>query len=196
MAQFLHAFALLLGDSVAEAEAELLKAEVLARRTGDSGLLSRCLTYLTLSARRLGRVQEAKARADKSLEVAKSCNLREYIAAAQANQAWVLLKEGQVYAARSLAHEALDVWKNLALVFPFQALALVPLLQIELDRDDLDAAVRHAAALLSPKQQVLLGAASDALSRATRAFDVSDHAGVRRLLSRALAHLDTTQTNH
>ncbi len=196
MAQFLHAFALLLGDSVAAAEPELQKAEILARRAGDSGLLSRCLTYLTVSARRLGRVQEAKARADSSLAVARTGNLREYIAAAQANQAWVLLREGQVYAARSLAQEALDVWASLALVFPFQALALVPLLQIDLDRDELDAAVRHAEALLSPKQQVLHGAATDALSRAMRAFAVRDRAAARRELSRALGHLDTTQSNY
>jgi len=195
MAQFLHAFALLLGDSVAAADSELLNAEILARRAGDSGLLSRCLTYLTLSARRLGRVSETKLRAEASLVVATAGNLREYIAAAQANRAWVLLKNGQVYEARSLAQEALDVWAELALVFPFQAMALVPLIQVELDRDQLDAAVGHAQALLSPKQQVLRGAASDALTRAIRAFSARDHAATRRELSRALAHLDTIQSN-
>jgi tetratricopeptide (TPR) repeat protein len=190
MAQFLYAFALLLGESVVAAEVELQSAEALARRAGDAGLLARCLTYLTVSARMRGRIDETRARAESTMTVASAGALREYIAASLANQAWVSLQEGAEDRAFALANEALAAWASLALVFPFQALALIPLLQITLDRGDLEGAMRHAEALLSPKQQILRGAATDALTRALDAWNSQDPSATHGELRNALRHLD------
>jgi hypothetical protein len=189
MAQFLYAFTLLLSDAQ-NADSELLIAEGLARRTGDAGLLTRCLTYLTMSARSLGQIDETEARAARCLGVARSAGLREYIAASLANQAWVRLRQGALDEASALAREALDLWASLTLVFPFQSLALSPLLEISLARGDMEQAVDCAKALLSPKQRILRGAATDDLTRAVRARDASEASTTRRALVQAMRYLE------
>jgi hypothetical protein len=189
MAQFLHAFTLLLSEAT-NADGELQIAEQLARRTGDAGLLTRCLTYLTMSARSLRDIDETEARAERCLAVARSAGLREYIAAALANQAWVRLRRGCFDEASSLAREALELWASLTLVFPFQSLALIPLLETSLATGHLQQAVACAEALLSQKQRVLRGAATDALSRALRANLAADLSTAQRELLHAVRYLE------
>jgi len=189
MAQFLHAFTLLLSEAT-NADGELQIAEQLARRTGDAGLLTRCLTYLTMSARSLRDIDETEARAERCLAVARSAGLREYIAAALANQAWVRLRRGCFDEASALAREALELWASLTLVFPFQSLALIPLLETSLATGHLQQAVACAEALLSQKQRVLRGAATDALSRALRANLAADLSTAQRELLHAVRYLE------
>jgi serine/threonine protein kinase len=191
MSQFLYAFTLMLEEPTERAAAELRRAEQLARSAGDAGLLTRCLTYLTVCSRLLRRVEHTKAYAASSHKVATAAGLREYIAAALANRGWVLLQDEDRDAADSVVREALDTWAALTLVFPFQWLALVPALEIAVARDDLQAAAKHCEALLSAKQQLLPGAATDALGRAVDTWRKQDADGTRAALAQALRQLDS-----
>jgi tetratricopeptide (TPR) repeat protein len=189
MAQFLYGFSLLLTQPTPEAHAELQRAERLARGVGDTGLQIRCLTYLTASSRLLGDLEKTKDYADSSRKLASSAGLREYVAAALANLAWLHLKSGRRDEAYALAREAMEMWGSLTLVFPFQWLALVPLLEMAVAREEFQEAAQYAAALLSPKQQVLWGSSTDALLRAQAAAAIDDAEGVRAAVTQALRYL-------
>jgi serine/threonine protein kinase len=189
MARFNHGFALLLHNSLELAEVELQSAFALARHAGDAPQQARCLTYLTLAARMRGQIEATRAYAVRSAEAAAAAGMRDYVAAARSNLAWLALRDGDVDSAALLAREAVDIWKNLALAFPLQWMALLPLLNVEMRRGNLAEAVVCAESLLAPTQQDLPGTAADALGRAVRAWREGGD-DVESALSLALRHLE------
>jgi hypothetical protein len=126
MVQFLYGFVLLFHDSVDTADTELRTALAMAERAGEIGQQARCLTYLTLAARRRGSIEETHVHAEHGLAVATQSGMREYLAAAWANQAWVALRRGAIDPAKTDAHKAWDVWRGLTAVFPFHWMAFCP----------------------------------------------------------------------
>jgi serine/threonine protein kinase/tetratricopeptide (TPR) repeat protein len=161
--RFALGFALLLHGSLAAATAELEAVLALSQRAGDRPLQARCLTYLTLAARMRGDVERVRDHAQRCADVADSIGALEYIAAARANKAWVALRQSDHSNVKAHAGHALSLWKSR--VFPFQWMALLPLLEAEL-AFDLAGAVTCAQALLAPDQQILPGAAADAFAQA------------------------------
>lgn len=197
-AHFELGFALLFQRS-RHAERELAAAIELAQRAGDSALLARCQAYFAVAARIFGRVDDVKARAETARELALTAGMRDYIALARANQAWVALREDDLDRCAELAHEALEIWGSLSLVFPFQWLARLPLLGVELDRtrggtpESLARALECAAAMLDRSQQDLPGAVVDALHRAIRLNEHGDREKATRALSSVLESLRGTE---
>ena len=173
---------LLLWHDELDAAAERLEAALrLAERSGDIALQARCLTYLTLIARRLGREDEAGCRATQLLEVATAANMPEYIAAARANQAWLAWRHGHLDGVQTHGQAALALWAGLSFDYGFKWLALWPLMAAALHRDQLGEAVDAARRLLHPSQQRLpddltaeLQAAGEALA-AGQTPQVRDH---------------------
>lgn len=193
MAQFLYGFALLLARQPYDAHEELRHAERLARRAGDNSLLARCLTYLAVDARMRASLSETAQYTSEALYVSKANGFREYVAAALANQAWVQLRRGEREQAVSLARSALETWASLTLVFPFQWLALLPLLEIAVLERDVSKAMQVANSLLLPTQQRVPEHAMEALLAAMQPADVEKPELHRLLtLSRALRHMDST----
>ena len=78
----------------------------------------------------------------------------EQVAAAQANQAWVAWREGDL-AERNSGPGALQAWQHSQWTYAFQWMARLPLLAVALDRDQVPEAVEHARALLDLQQQKL-----------------------------------------
>ncbi|MGD0678381.1 MAG: protein kinase [Polyangiaceae bacterium] len=190
MAQHILGFALLFASRLDAAHSELSRAEALARRCGDAGHLARVLTYLTAVARLRGRVVETEAHASEGERVARSANIREYVAAAIANKAWLAQRRGSPEDGEALAREALAIWADLELVFPFQSLALIPLLRAALARRDLHEAVSFARAIMAPSQQLPCREVADALKRAETLCQQNQTTEAEIALRAALKDLD------
>ncbi|WP_437826586.1 ATP-binding protein [Sorangium sp. So ce1153] len=185
-ARFALGFTLLFHGDLSEAEAELGAALRDAERLGDVTLQSRCLAYLMMTHRRRRAIARTRALAEQTLTVAIEGKMMDYVGAARANLGWVALCEGDPTGAASRLQTALETWRSLALVYPFQWMALVPLMGIELDAGQIDEAVEHARALIEPKQQRLPDSLAVPLGEATLAARDARAADARAHLERAI----------
>ena len=171
VALFDYGLVLFFKGALAEAEDALTRALQGARKNGDAVAEARSLNYLTICARMNGQVELTEELAASSGAVASSVGMREYVAAALANQAWVELSRGEHDKAGTAARAALSIWGKLSLSFPLSWLALLPLVRALLAEQKLDLAIEHARALLGPGQYLLPGAASDTLRLAFAEFE-------------------------
>jgi hypothetical protein len=115
----------------------------------------------------------------------------EYVAAADANRAWIALLDNDLDTSIELAARALDSWRQLStLVFPFQWLATLPLLIASLRRDDLATAMTCAESLIAPTQQALPSSATDSLQAACAHWASGERTSSRSALDRALGYLE------
>jgi hypothetical protein len=161
-----------------------------AERAGYVPTLARSFTYLALAARMRARADDTFRYSAKAAKMANLCGAVEYAGAALANQAWLNLRAANPEVAKQNALRAIELWTSMKAKFPFHWMALVPLLEVELIQGDVAAAVGRAEALLSPTQQFLPGAASDALGEAIQTFKQGNLAMARAGLERALRNLD------
>lgn len=166
MAQVTYGLVLLLHDSLDEAHEEIGAALAYSKRAGDSAQQARCLTYLTLAARRRHMLRETEEYVAESTAVATEAGMREYIAAAHANRAWVLLQKGDLEGSQAAARKALADWNELPAAFPFRWMALLPLFEATLAANDLGEALTCAEAVLAKGQHRLPVLAMEALRRA------------------------------
>lgn len=124
-------------------------------RVSDAVLHSRCLTYLTVLHRRRNQVDETQSYAERSLDLARSIHMQEYVAAATANLGWVRWRENSIEESKELCTEAIRIWQSLPLVSPFQELALWPLIGISLRENQIEPACRYVELILHPSQRRL-----------------------------------------
>jgi DNA-binding SARP family transcriptional activator len=143
------------GDHVQSID-ELERALDLSRRLGDVGLQVLVLTYLAIAWRRLGRIDSTERHARDGLALAIGADMPTYVAAGNANLAWVAHRAGDVETSLRLGRAALEVWDS-ELVYPFQWLALWPLLDLTVARGDTNDALVLARQLLHESQQRLPG---------------------------------------
>jgi serine/threonine protein kinase/tetratricopeptide (TPR) repeat protein len=190
--QFAVGFVLLFHQQLERAVVDLDVALTMAEEGGDLGRQARCLSYLSLAARMRGSLEETRALTARSAKIAAAAGMRDYAAAARANQAWLLLREGNADAAITVAREVRETWRQMALVFPFHWLAALPLLEATLQRGDLAEAISCSEEILEPSQQLLPGSASDALANAIRCWTRGDRAGAAAALTLALRYLEPT----
>jgi serine/threonine protein kinase len=169
---------------------QLGTAMLMAERGGDLDRQARCLAYLALAARMRGSIEETRTYLDRSVEVAVAAGMRDYVATARANQAWLSLRNRDLAGAIQYAREALEIWRNLTFAFPLQWIALLPRLEAALGLKDVEQAASCAEALLDPSQQLLTGSASDALRRACRSWRGGDRAATVSALEVALKYLE------
>lgn len=193
VAQLGLGFALLFHNSLPEAVRELRTAEALVRRSGDSALHARVLAYLALAARMLRQLDETRAATEQLLEVAAVAGTRDYLGAAYAHQAWLSLQALDLKAAAAHAELALQTWRSLTTyVYPFQWIAVLPLMEVALSSDDLARAVSFVDLLLEPSQHFLAGTATDAFALARKCWQTGDGVAARRALQIALDCLRET----
>ena len=190
--QFGMGFVLMFHQHIELAAAELRAALTMAERGGDLSRQARCLAYLSMAARMLRSPDETRRYADRGAEVAVTAGMRDYVAAAQANRAWLSLREKDLDGAVRWAHEALKAWRSLSFVFPLQWLALIPLLEATLQRGEIEEAVACAESILDTSQMLLSGAASDALGRGIRCWHRGERDAAVSALNLALTYLDET----
>ena len=173
-AQFLVGFHTLWSGDPQSAMEPLETALHLAERTGDVSLQARCLTYLTVACRQRTQLDETRQYAARSLQVATSVKMPEYVGTAKANQAWAAWRAGDLNLTQELGRAALESWHQLP---PSHAsaqlrwLALLPLIAVALDERQLSMAVDYARALLDPTQQRLHDGLTAMLEQALRDWD-------------------------
>lgn len=145
----------LCAGALEDAEEHLLTCRRLAERIGDRTWECRARNYLVHIARL--RRDAAAVRVDlEGLEtLALEAGLNEYVASCSAQAAWLAWLEGDDPAAESAARRSLALSRAVGPSWPFEWLALFPLLAIALARGDDVAAVDLARQLLAPSQQLL-----------------------------------------
>jgi len=181
-------FALLFGGDVMEAERVLRSSVVEAERIGDRALHARSTTYLMLAVRKRGDVAQTLMMAKQSADVAESAQMKDYIGAAQANQGWSLVLECKYQQAESLLEQALAHWRSPPAVYPFEWMALFPLLRLHAEQGALESCSMDIHGLLQPTQERLPEPLSEALEQAAASEPRQRSDAVGRALAVASAH--------
>jgi hypothetical protein len=165
----------------------------MAEQVGDVSLQARCLAYLTVTYRRLGRPTETGICARRGLAVAEAAFMLDYIGANRASLAWVAWQRGvtstslsaSLAEAEQLAQAAMEVWRRFAMPYPFYWQALWPLIGAALAQNRPADAIFHAKKLCDPSQQILPSDIEEPLHAALAAWDAGQSDEARNLLLRA-----------
>jgi hypothetical protein len=105
---------------------------------------------------------------------------------AQANLAWAAWRDGDASGAQERARTALEIWKRLGAISPWQWTALWPLISLALSRDNISRAIDHASAMLNPEQQRLPRSLTAHLECAIQGYEEGDTAATRSYLKQAV----------
>ncbi|WP_309887445.1 protein kinase domain-containing protein [Archangium sp.] len=169
-----------------EAAARMLATVERARRTGDVTLEARGLTYLTQIHRRRQALEATRDCAERSLRAAEAGNMTSYVGAARANLGWVALSEGRPDDAERHCQAALQLWGATSLIYPFEWMALFPLVALELRSPRPLEAMRRVERLLHSTQQRLPHPLSAALQEAQGAWGSAHEKATRERVEHAL----------
>jgi tetratricopeptide (TPR) repeat protein len=189
------AFTYLWHGDLENAEQRMLASLELAEQTGDVSLQARCITYLTIVSRKKCCVDEVERYAARSLDIATSAHMPEYVATATANQAWVAWHRGDMTQAETRGRTALEQWTQLPpghATACFQWTALWPLIGVALRQGETSRAVAFARLLLQPTQQRLPSNLTTSLETAIRALEGGDLDRANVSLARAMAWAEHT----
>jgi len=159
------AFALTLAGHDADAEEHFRVGITGVERVGDLALQARFHAYYAILHRRLGRVSETRATAERTLEIAEKQGFNDYIGVAHAHLSWVAWQDRNDVEAPAAA--ALAAWNRLpaGYTYPLQRLARVPLAAHLTAEGRTDDALAQWELLLDPAQCLL----PDRLNEAIRA---------------------------
>ncbi|HXW80787.1 MAG TPA: hypothetical protein VEJ84_14890, partial [Acidimicrobiales bacterium] len=124
-------FLLFHGD-LDEAEERLSVALAMAERLGDAGATVRCRCYYSVTALRRHDLEGVRARAPLALKAAEAASYPEYAASAKAVLAWLAWRDGRPDDVLALGSEALQLWANSVVAYPFYWLCLWPLIGVHL----------------------------------------------------------------
>jgi len=178
---FLHLWRLELD----EAEEHLQAIRELSEASGVATSLTLSLTYLTVLCRFRGQIDGVSRYAQRAQEAAEASHMPDYVAAAKGNQAWLAWRRRDLRAAEQRGQEALPIWRQSPLVYPFQWQALWPLIAVALARGQEDEAWAYVQALLEPTQQRLPDALNTPLEAAVQAKAQGQAGDARAHLDRA-----------
>jgi tetratricopeptide (TPR) repeat protein len=185
--RFMIGFSLLLQGRLDEATHHLGEARAQAQDIGDIASEVRCLAYLAIAGRRAHDVDEARRWSDEVLSAGRTTGMSDYAAIGQAGLGWVAWKGGDIVEARTASRSALDSWAQSPAPFPFQWIARLTLLAIDLDQAEVDDLVALVQPLLEPGQARLPDSLESALQEAVTAHRRGDLEGTRRALGRLRA---------
>ncbi|NRD51754.1 serine/threonine-protein kinase PknK [Corallococcus sp. AB030] len=169
-AECVLACVLLWHGALEEAATRLALTVEQARRTGDVAMEAYGLAYLPQIYRRQGAIEATREAATRSLRAAEAGNMTSYVGAARANLGWVALREGRTGEARTECEAALQCWATTSRVYPFEWLALLPLMQLDILEGCLEEASRRVARLVEPTQQHLSEPLTAAIREAQKAW--------------------------
>lgn len=185
-ATFRVGFVLLWQGDLPDAETHLKAALEAANENGDVQVRVLCLTYLAVVCRMHRQDDAAQAYAAGALEAASAAKMAGYVGIARANLGWVAYRRKNVSVAETEFRSALELWKSVPTPYPFQWLALVPLVAILLIRRELNDAIDCALRLLEPSQAKLPDMLSSRLEAAIMAADQGHRSAALTALRRAI----------
>jgi hypothetical protein len=181
--RFMVGFALLLQGRLEDATRHLANARDDARDVGDVASEVRCLAYLAIAARRALDVTETRKWSDEVLSTGTSAGMNDYAAIGQAGSAWVAWKGGDAPVAQTACQAALDAWARSPAPFPFQWIARLTLLALNLDEAPVNDVAAAVKPLLDPGQARLPDAIDSALQVVVAAHDGGDVKATRGALA-------------
>lgn len=183
MALFDLAFVLLLGNqSGFEEAAELLsRANVLAEGAKEAVMQARVSTYRAIAFRRMRRVEDCEREALRARDEAQACGLRGYVGAAHGCLAWVaLMRDEPEQVTLHVARARQNWWRSERTEetrqseYPFQWLANLPLLAVQLSDGESAAIGATLGELLHTRQARLSGPLHRRLLRLHGSESLSD----------------------
>lgn len=113
------------------------------------------LTYLTVVFRFMGQLDAVSDFSHRAGEMAQDAHMPDYVATALANQAWIAWRNGNLPETKKLGEQALVIWQQSPLVYPFQWMALFPLIAAAHGQEREDEVGLYIHALLEHTQQIL-----------------------------------------
>jgi tetratricopeptide (TPR) repeat protein len=183
---FVVGFILLCHGDLDEATIMLRDSLREAERRGDAVVRSRSLTYLMVAGRQRGDVDGVRKAVGSVIERAREAWLPEYEAAALANRAWVAWRSGDEEKAATDALAALEMWGKLPIRYPFDWMALWPLLAMALASQRIQQAAEYARGMLPPPQQPLQEPVRTMIENAVHAWEAGQPAETEEQLRRAM----------
>jgi serine/threonine protein kinase/tetratricopeptide (TPR) repeat protein len=171
IARFFLAFPLMFRGFEEEAEPLFLAALEGSEHVGDAALQARFLSYYAILHRRLGRVHEVRAAADRAQAIAQKGGMFDYVGASHAQLCWAAWCDGRQQEAGTHAAEAFAAWRKLPpqYPYPFEWFARMPLAAQLADSGRMDDALEHWEYLLQKGQQELPSAIREAIDLALTA---------------------------
>ena len=157
----------------------------LTEKAGDIVLQSRCLTYLTVTQRRRGAVENTRRYAEQSLASATAAKMVEYIGMAKENVAWVHLRNGDVVTAFEQASQAVENLRQTPQGHTILWVALWPLIGVEMARQQISDAIRHVETLLTPSQTAVPADLESAMRASINAWKGNDRNAAKIQLEKA-----------
>ena len=188
VAHFMNGFAHLWYGDLDTAEEELQTALRLATRTGDVTTQARCLTYLTVTARKRGLTERVRHLAAQSLTASAAAHMPEYTATAHANLAWADWRDARPNDCEAMACEALREWRDLPAGHAsaaFQWTALWPLIGVCLGDGRVAEAVDHSSELLAPALMRMPAEIEDLVRAALQSWEHGEQQKATQLLDGA-----------
>ena len=171
------------GD-LASAEAEFNVVLEQLDHTGDAEWRVMTDNYLAVIERKRGNLEGTRRWSHATLDGAVKGRMPLYACLAQANLAWLALREGRLDEAEALASDTLATLRPM----PFQVkwLAAWPLVACLVAGDATDRAEEAIRIMLHPEQQRQPAELTEALEQASRALDEGDIATAHARLSAAI----------
>ena len=130
----------------------------LAERTGDLVTQTFYVTYLTVLYRKLGKLDEVKQFAARSLDLAGKTQMKQYLGMTTANLAWLAWREERTDDAKRFGQETLDHWSGMNVQYPFRGRYNCRCSPSPPADGRINDAADCARKMLSPDQQRLPGA--------------------------------------
>jgi tetratricopeptide (TPR) repeat protein len=182
MAEFMVGFSGMWRNELDDAERLLHVSLQKSERAGDAVLQSRCLTYLTIVARKRRNDELVRQFAERSLAVAQAAGMVEYVAVAKANFAWLAWRRRDFDEVLRQAREAFDLARSLPMAGPNLWASCFPLIATLLHLDRIAEAIEPATILLGPNQHALTESLQVALRRSVDLWVAGEHDGARHEL--------------
>jgi len=128
---FTLGFTCLFSQQYTDAQQYLIQALNNATEHADTTLKTRCLAYLTVLFRLQGNRMETHQYLGQAKEFAQNSDMNDYIAIANANEAWLAYKDGDYKHGLTLIEQCNHIWKALSNEFPFPLQWLALLIELE-----------------------------------------------------------------
>ncbi len=185
MGRFMVGFSHMWRNELDVAEPLLLKSLQASERSGDIVLQSRCLTYLTIVARKRRDDKAVRHFAERSLAVAEAGGMLEYVYVAKANLAWLAWRQKKFDEVLRIDYEAFEIARRIPLAGPNLWAVCFPLIDSLLQLDRATDAIELAEVLIQPQQHGLTPALQASLQQAVQSSAEKRFDNVRRQLQQA-----------
>jgi DNA-binding SARP family transcriptional activator/tetratricopeptide (TPR) repeat protein len=181
---FLMGYTMFHASDLNSAEKYLHEALTQAKHLSDQVMEARCVAILCSTYRRLGDLERTAEYAQLAGEKGAAVGSHHFVAHSLANFAWLAYHNSEMAIARKKAQKASQDF--LRAKIPFSWIALMVLLAVYVDKQELDQAVEAAMAILDPIQQRMPDNLEAALTTAVTAWQAGDEEITRDCLVTAV----------